>query len=88
MRLIDKKVIDLDALYAQKQLEIQQADPEGQAELKRRVEEDKKIQEAQLKSEGEAKPGDAEKTKDKDDLKDGKNKDVTDGSSDKKGAKA
>ncbi|MCR5203511.1 MAG: HD domain-containing protein [Lachnospiraceae bacterium] len=88
MRLIDKKVIDLDALYAQKQLEIQQADPEGQAELKRRVEEDKKIQEAQLKSEVEAKPGDAEKIKDKDDLKDGKNKDVTDGSSDKKGEKA
>jgi energy-coupling factor transport system substrate-specific component len=51
MRLIEKKVIDLDELYAQKQAEIQQADQNAQAELKRRVEEDKKIQEAQLKSE-------------------------------------
>ena len=51
MRLIDKKVINLDELYAQKQTEIQQADQEAQAELKRRVEEDKKIQEAQMKSE-------------------------------------
>ena len=53
MRLIEKKIIDLDELYAQKQIEIQQAeaDQEAQAELKRRVEEDKKIQEAQLKSE-------------------------------------
>ncbi len=53
MRLLEKKVIDLDELYAQKQAEIQQAeaDQEAQAELKRRVEEDKKIQEAQMKSE-------------------------------------
>ncbi len=51
MRLIEKKVIDLDELYAQKQAEIQQADQDAQAELKRRVEEDKKIQEAQMKSE-------------------------------------
>ena len=53
MRLIDKKVIDLEELYAQKQAEIQQADQEAQAELKRRVEEDKKIQEAQMKEEGQ-----------------------------------
>ena len=53
MRLIEKKIIDLDELYAQKQIEIQQAeaDQEAQAELKRRVEEDKKIQEAQMKEE-------------------------------------
>ena len=44
-------MIDLDELYAQKQAEIQQADQDAQAELKRRVEEDKKIQEAQMKSE-------------------------------------
>ena len=62
MRLIEKKVIDLDELYAQKQIEIQQADQEAQAELKRRVEEDKKIQEAQMQSEAkkEAKEGGAE----------------------------
>ncbi|MCR4585813.1 MAG: HD domain-containing protein [Lachnospiraceae bacterium] len=50
MRLIKKGVINLEELYAQKRAEIQQADQEAQAELKRRVEEDKKIQEAELKS--------------------------------------
>ena len=49
LRLIDKKIIDLDELYAQKRAEIQNADKEAQEELKRRVEEDKKIQEAEMK---------------------------------------
>ena len=49
MRLIEKGVINLEELYAQKRAEIQQADQEAQAELKRRVEEDKKIQAAEMK---------------------------------------
>ncbi len=48
LRLVEKKVINLDELYAQKRAEIQQADQEQQEELKRRVEEDKKIQEAEM----------------------------------------
>ncbi|MCR4791285.1 MAG: HD domain-containing protein [Lachnospiraceae bacterium] len=51
LRLIEKKIIDLDKLYAQKRAEIQQADQEQQEELKRRVEEDRKIQEAEIKKE-------------------------------------
>ena len=50
-RLIDKGVIDLDKIYAQKRAEIMQADKEAQTELTRRVEEDKKIQAAQLQDE-------------------------------------
>ncbi len=45
-RLIDKGIINLDELYAQKRAEIAQAEQEE--ELSRRVEEDKKIQEAQM----------------------------------------
>ena len=50
IRLIDKGVINLEELYAQKRAEIkqaesEQADSEIQKELKRRVEEDKKMQE-------------------------------------------
>ncbi len=47
-RLIDKGIIDLDELYAQKRAEIQQADHDAQEELARRVEEDKKIQASQM----------------------------------------
>ncbi|MCR4596792.1 MAG: HD domain-containing protein, partial [Lachnospiraceae bacterium] len=50
-RLIDKGVINLEELYAQKRVEIQQADQEAQEELARRVEEDKKIQATQMQSE-------------------------------------
>ena len=50
-RLIDKGVINLEELYAQKRAEIQQADQEAQEELKRRVEEDKQIQAAKLHNE-------------------------------------
>ncbi len=57
LRLVDKGVINLEELYAQKRAEIQQADQEAQAELKRRVEEDKKIQEAEMQN-GEEKGAD------------------------------
>ncbi|MBR5420900.1 MAG: HD domain-containing protein [Lachnospiraceae bacterium] len=50
-RLIDKKVINLEEIYAQKRAEIRHADQEAQKELARRVEEDKKIQAAEMKSE-------------------------------------
>ncbi|MBP1584598.1 MAG: HD domain-containing protein [Lachnospiraceae bacterium] len=61
LRLIEKKVINLDELYAQKRAEIQQADQEQQEELKRRVEEDKKIQEAELKKKEDSKKEDSKK---------------------------
>ncbi len=54
LRLIDKGVINLEEIYAQKRAEIQQADPAGQEELKRRVEEDRKIQEATMHGEDKA----------------------------------
>lgn len=54
LRLVDKGVINLEELYAQKRAEIQQADQEAQAELKRRVEEDKKIQEAEMQDKEES----------------------------------
>ncbi|MBR6158634.1 MAG: HD domain-containing protein [Lachnospiraceae bacterium] len=69
LRLVDKNVINLEELYAQKRAEISQADQEQQAELKRRVEEDKKIQEAELKETPETK-ADTEKKKDSEDRKD------------------
>ncbi len=49
LRLVERGVINLDEIYAQKRAEIQQADPKAQEELARRVEEDKKIQEAEMK---------------------------------------
>ena len=52
MRLVENKEIDLDKIYSQKRAEIDEAaDQEAQEELKRRVEEDKKIQEAEMKGE-------------------------------------
>jgi energy-coupling factor transport system substrate-specific component len=56
IRLIDKGIINLEELYAQKRAEIkqaesEQADPEAQKELARRVEEDKKIQAATMENE-------------------------------------
>ncbi|MBR1470156.1 MAG: HD domain-containing protein [Lachnospiraceae bacterium] len=71
LRLIEKGVIDLEELYAQKRAEIQNADQAAQEELRRRVEEDKQIQADQMKNndreasaEGE-KPLDQEVTADK-----------------------
>ena len=51
LRLVDKGLINLDNIYAQKRAEIDQADQEAQEELARRVEEDKKIQAAEMKGE-------------------------------------
>jgi energy-coupling factor transport system substrate-specific component len=54
MRLIDKGVINLDEIYAQKLAEIEQADEdhEAHAELARRAEEDKNVQGAERQEEG------------------------------------
>ncbi len=51
LRLVDRGVINLDKIYSQKRAEVDQADPEAQAELKRRAEEDKKIQAAEMEGE-------------------------------------
>jgi len=51
LALIEKGVIDLEELYAQKREEIRHADQEAQAELARRVEEDRKIQAGQMHNE-------------------------------------
>jgi energy-coupling factor transport system substrate-specific component len=56
-RLLDKKVIDLDEIYAQKRAEIQQADGEQPEELRRRVEEDRKIQAAEMQNEAREEAG-------------------------------
>ncbi len=50
MRLVEKGVINPDKIYSHRREEIQQADEEAQAELKRRVEEDKKIQAAEMEA--------------------------------------
>ncbi|MCR5410903.1 MAG: HD domain-containing protein, partial [Lachnospiraceae bacterium] len=60
LRLVDKKVINIDELYAQKRADVDQADQEAQEELKRRAEEDKKIQEKEMKGEGENKENEEE----------------------------
>ena len=49
LRLVDKGVIDLEKIYAQKSQEIHGMGADHDKELARRVEEDKKIQEAQMK---------------------------------------
>ena len=60
MRLVEKGVIDLDAIYAQKQAEIQSAGQKAHDELARRAEEDKKIQAAEMEAARKA----ADETKD------------------------
>ncbi|MCR5339404.1 MAG: HD domain-containing protein [Lachnospiraceae bacterium] len=88
MRLVEKGIINLEKLYAQKRAEIRQADQEQQKELARRVEEDKKIQEAEMKSEekgGEKTDGKtAEKKENADQIKEGAEKKSD---TDEKGAK-
>ena len=49
LRLVDKGVINLDEIYAQKQSEIQEVSKEAQEELDRRNKEDKQIQAEQMK---------------------------------------
>ena len=53
-RLVEKGAIDLNKIYSQKREDIQNADQKVQEELKRRVEEDKKIQAAEMKEEKSA----------------------------------
>ncbi len=53
-RLVEKGAIDLNKIYSQKREDIQNADQKVQEELKRRVEEDKKIQAAEMKEEKNA----------------------------------
>ena len=74
LRLIDKGVINLEELYAQKRAEIDNAEHEAAEELKRRAEEDKKIQEAKMHNES------------KKELIDNPEKEETAKESDKKGA--
>lgn len=52
LRLVEKGVINPDKIYAHRREEIQHADEEAQAELKRRVEEDKKIQASEMEAKG------------------------------------
>ena len=63
-RLVEKGLINPDAIYAQKSEEIRQADQAQQEELRRRVEEDKKIQAAEMRKggtqEAAAGPGDGD----------------------------
>ena len=61
--MVDRGVINLDELYAQKRAEIQQADPKAQEELARRVEEDRKIQESEMKDEAKTASEDGEDKK-------------------------
>ena len=53
LRLVDRGVIDLDALYAEKQKEAQNLDKDSEEELTRRVEEDKKIQAAEMQKDAQ-----------------------------------
>ncbi len=53
MRLIDRGVIDLNQLYARKAAEIGDADQKAKEETARRMEEDRKIQEAEMKAEAQ-----------------------------------
>ncbi|MBR6316690.1 MAG: HD domain-containing protein [Lachnospiraceae bacterium] len=85
MRLVEKGIINLDQLYAQKRAEIQQADQEQQKELARRVEEDKKIQEAEMKGKEKTDGKTAEKKENADQIKEGAEKKSD---TDEKGAKA
>ena len=56
LRLADKGVINLDEIFAHRRAEIQNADQHE--ELRRRVEEDKKIQAAEMKGDGKSAPSD------------------------------
>ena len=48
VRLVDKNLINRPEIYAHRRAEIEHADQKAQAELRRRVEEDKKIQKAEM----------------------------------------
>lgn len=55
LRLVDKKVINLEAIYKQKQSEIQKVDEKSREELERREKEDKQIQADEMKTSEPAK---------------------------------
>ena len=75
LRLVEKGVINPDAIYSNRQSEIKQADKDAQEELSRRVEEDKKIQAAEMQDKGEKTSDEGESLKEKDgDHKDGNGK--------------
>lgn len=57
LRLVDKGVINLEKLYAQKAAEISEADPRTKEELARRAEEDKKAQTAAMKADSQPSGG-------------------------------
>jgi energy-coupling factor transport system substrate-specific component len=60
LRLVEKGVINLEELYAQKRAEIDEAEKSAQGvpdELKRRAEEDKKIQAAEMKTDDKKEDG-------------------------------
>ena len=65
LRLVDKGVLDPDKIYAKKSADIQQADQAAQEELARRVEEDKKIQAAQMQKDKSEDPGTDEPAEEK-----------------------
>ena len=50
LRLVDKGIINLDAIYSEKQAEIQGMDQKEQAEQRHRAEEDKRIQADAMKA--------------------------------------
>ena len=50
LRLVDKGVINLEAIYAEKQAEIRNADQKTREEQRHRVEEDKRIQAEAMKA--------------------------------------
>ena len=49
LRLVDKGIIDMEAIYNQKQSEVQKVDEKSQEELERREKEDKQIQASEMK---------------------------------------
>ncbi len=86
-RLIDKGIINLEEIYAQKRAEIQQADKEAHEELARRVEEDRKIQAAMMQADKEAKDKEEKNTGEKDkEVKNSDEKDKEVKKSEEKGA--
>ena len=60
LRLVDKGVIDLDAIYSSKQAEIKAVDQKSKEELAKRTEEDRRIQAEAMKAD-QAKTSDAGK---------------------------
>ena len=58
LRLVDKGIINLDAIYTEKQAEIQNVDQKAQAEQKHRAEEDRQIQARAMQADRQQAPAD------------------------------